>query len=106
CRYSRSIGPETETAATTFPEVDRTQDDTEAIPDSRSATLCAHPRRRTLASVAAEKAAFSSPLFIRSGSSQASRTCAAEPAFIVNWLPTGTVSRSPVGRSAAATHTR
>ena len=43
---------------------------------------------------------------MRSGSSQASRTWAAEPALIVNCVPTGIVSRSPDGRSAAAAHTR
>ena len=46
------------------------------------------------------------PRCSRSGSSQASRTCAAEPAFIGSVAPTGTVSRSPLGRSAAATQTR
>ena len=55
---------------------------------------------------AAEKAAFWRPRCIRSGSSQASRICAADPAFIVSCEPTGMVSRRPDGRSAAATQTR
>ena len=40
------------------------------------------------------------------GSSQASRICAAEPASMLSWLPTGIESRRPDGRSAAATQTR
>ena len=43
---------------------------------------------------------------MRSGSSQASSTWAAEPARIVSCEPTGMVSRRPEGRSAAATQTR
>ena len=46
------------------------------------------------------------PRFTRSGSSQASRTWAAEPAVMGSADPTGTVSRSPVARSAAATQIR
>ena len=106
CRDSRSSGPETDTAATTLPEGERTPAETDATPSSRSPMLWAHPRRRTAASAAAEKAALCRPRCIRSGSSQASRIWAAEPAFIVSWVPTGTVSRRPVGRSAPATQTR
>ena len=54
----------------------------------------------------AENAAFCSPRCIRSGSSQASSTWAAEPARMVSCEPTGMVSRRPEGRSAAATQTR
>ena len=43
---------------------------------------------------------------MRSGSSQASRIWAAEPARMVSCEPTGMVSRRPEGRSAAATQTR
>src|SRR5262245_46350649 len=46
-RVSRSIGPETDVAAITFPPCPRTGADTDATPGSRSATLAAHPRRRT-----------------------------------------------------------
>ena len=53
-----------------------------------------------------QNAAFCRPRWMRSGSSQASSTCAAEPARMVSWDPTGIVSRRPDGRSAAATHTR
>ena len=42
-----------ETAATTRPEGARTGADTEATPASRSATLWAHPRRRTALSIVA-----------------------------------------------------
>jgi hypothetical protein len=41
-----------------------------------------------------------------SGGSQASRIWAAEPATIGSTEPTGTVSRSPLARSAAATQIR
>ena len=54
----------------------------------------------------AVKRASRRPRCRRSGSSQAIRMWAAEPAFIVSVLPTGTVSRRPVSRSAAATQTR
>ena len=89
-----------------LPEGDRIGADTEATPCSRSPTDCAHPRRRMPASAVAENAAFCSPRCIRSGSSHASSTWAAEPARMVSCDPTGIVSRSPEGRSAAATHTR
>ena len=46
CRVSRSSGPETDTAAMTLPDGERTGADTEATPASRSPTLCAQPRRR------------------------------------------------------------
>src|SRR5215469_13312410 len=49
-RVSRSIGPDTDTAAMTFPPWPRTGADTDATPGSRSATLAAQPRRRTWAS--------------------------------------------------------
>ena len=45
----------------------------------------------------AEKAAFCRPRCIRSGSSQASSTWAAEPARMVSCEPTGMVSRRPDG---------
>ena len=106
CRVRRSSGPDTDTAATTLPEGERTGAETEPTPGSRSPTLWAQPRRRTADSSAAENVALSRPLFIRSGSSQASRICAADPAAMVSWPPTGIESRRPVGRSAAATHTR
>ena len=105
-RESRSIGPDTDTAAMTLPEGERTGAETDATPCSRSPTLCAQPRRRTPASAAALNEALWRPRCMRSGSSHASRICAADPAPMVSWLPTGTVSRSPDGRSAAATHTR
>ena len=74
CRDSRSIGPETDTEATTFPEAERIGADTEATPGSRSPTLWAQPRRRTADSVAAVNFAPCSPRCRRSGSSQASST--------------------------------
>ena len=58
CRVRRSRGPETETAATTLPEGERTGADTEPTPGSRSPTLWAQPRRRTADSSAAENVAF------------------------------------------------
>lgn len=100
------MGPDTEIAARTLPPVPRTGADTEATPASRSAALAAQPRRRTAASVAAVNFAPRSPRCMRSASSQASSTWAAEPAVIGSAAPTGTVSRSPLARSAAATHTR
>ena len=100
------MGPETETAAMTLPAGERTGAETEATPASRSPTDWAQPRRRTVLSATAEKLALASPALIRSGSSQASSTCAAEPAFIVSWAPTGIVSRRPLGRSAAAAQMR
>ena len=45
-RVRRSSGPETETAAITLPEGERTGADTEATPASRSPTDCAQPRLR------------------------------------------------------------
>src|SRR3954454_21895174 len=44
CRVSRSIGPDTDTAATTFPVPSMTGADTDATPASRSPTLAAQPR--------------------------------------------------------------
>ena len=52
-RDSRSMGPDTDTAATTRPATERTGAETEATPGCRSATLAAHPCRRTRASVCA-----------------------------------------------------
>ena len=104
-RLNRSIGPETETAATIRPAGPRTGADTEATPASRSPTDCDHPRRRTADKAVAVKRASRRPRCSRSGSSQASSIWAADPAFIVSVAPTGTVSRSPVSRSAAATQT-
>lgn len=46
-RPIRSIGPETDTAATTAPRASRTGAETLATPGSRSAALCAQPRLRT-----------------------------------------------------------
>ena len=54
CRESRSIGPETLTAAMTFPEGERTGAETDATPGSRSPTEWAQPRRRTAARATAE----------------------------------------------------
>ena len=81
-RVSRSIGPETETAATTRFEGPRTGAETEATPGSRSPIDWAQPRRRTPESAVAVKRAPWRPRCRRSGSSQAIRICAAEPAFI------------------------
>src|ERR1700726_1045815 len=50
-RVSRSIGPDTEMAASTLPPVPRTGAETEATPSSRSAALADQPRRRTPAKV-------------------------------------------------------
>ena len=50
--------------------------------------------------------AFSVSVATSSGGSQASSTCAADPAVIGSSAPTGTVSRSPLCRSAAATQRR
>src|SRR5207302_7930102 len=52
-RVSRSIGPDTETAASTRPAGPRTGADTVATPGSRSAAVATQPRRRTWASVVA-----------------------------------------------------
>ncbi len=89
-----------------MPPAPRTGAETEATPGSRSAALAAQPRRRTPASVVAVNLAPRRPRCIRSPSSQASSTWAAEPAVIGSAAPTGTVSRSPLARSAAATQTR
>ena len=94
------------TAATTLPDGPRTGAETDATPASRSATLCAQPRRRTPASTVAVKRACRRPRCMRSGSSQASRIWAAEPAVIGSTDPTGTVSRRPERRSVAATQMR
>jgi hypothetical protein len=106
CLVRRSMGPDTDTAATTLPVCDRTGADTDATPGSRSPTDCAQPRRRTTASIDALKRAPWSPRCMRSGSSHASNTWAAEPASIVRVDPTGIVSRRPLGRSEAATQIR
>src|SRR5256885_15923005 len=45
----RSIGPDTETAASTRPPGPRTGADTDATPGSRSAAVAAQPRLRTWA---------------------------------------------------------
>lgn len=100
------MGPLIETAATTRPPAPRTGADTEATPASRSATLCAQPRRRTPDRAVAVNFAPCNPRCNRSGSSQASNICAAEPASIDSALPTGIESRRPIGRSAAATQIR
>ncbi len=89
-----------------LPLGERTGAETEATPCSRSPTDCAQPRRRMPDSAAAENAAFWRPRCMRSGSSHASSTWAAEPARMVSCEPTGIVSRRPEGRSAAATQTR
>src|SRR5271165_36661 len=102
----RSIGPDTETAAMTRPPGPRTGADTEATPGSRSAAVAAQPRLRTWASVVAVNLAPRNPRCMRPPSSQASRTWAADPAVIGRADPTGTVSRSPLVRSAAATQMR
>src|SRR5215468_2902775 len=60
-RVSRSIGPDTDVAAITFPPCPRTGADTDATPGSRSATLAAHPRRRTWASAVAVNLALRRP---------------------------------------------
>ena len=80
-----------------LPEGERIGADTEATPCSRSPTDWAQPRRRMPASAVAEKAAFCRPRCIRSGSSQASRIWAADPARMVSCEPTGIVSRRPGG---------
>ena len=87
----------TDTAAITLPEGERTGAETDATPCSRSPTDCDQPRRRMPASAVAQYAAFCRPRCIRSGSSQASRICAAEPARMVSWEPTGSCRRRPVG---------
>ncbi len=102
----RSMGPEMDSAARTRPEGPRTGADTEATPGSRSPTDCAQPRRRTSESMVALKEAPYRPRCRRSGSSQASRTWAAEPALMESVAPTGIESRRPISRSEAATHTR
>lgn len=100
------MGPDADTAAIIRPEGASTGADTDATPDSRSDTDCAQPRRRTVANVARVKEAPSNALSNRSGSSQASSTCAPDPAFIESCAPTGTVSRRPEGRSTDATQIR
>ena len=78
-RPSRSTGPEIETAPSTAPAPSRTGADSEATPGSRSATLCAQPRRRTSSSVRAVKLAAGSSRVTSSAGVKASRACAAEP---------------------------
>ncbi len=106
CRESRSRGPETETQRSPCP--------TASGPAPRPTPRPAPARRWTGPSPGGgcrtarsrSTRAFCRPRCIRSGSSQASSTWAAEPARMVSWEPTGMVSRRPVGRSAAATQTR
>ena len=93
-------------AAITRPVRSRIGAETLATPASRSATLCAQPRRRTSASVRPVNLERGSSGMTASGGSQASRICAAEPAVIGSTEPTGTVSRRPLARSAAATQIR
>src|SRR5690606_30274040 len=57
CRVRRSMGPETDTAATTRLEGPRTGAETDATPGSRSPIDCAQPRRRTPDSAVAVKRA-------------------------------------------------
>ena len=102
-RERRSSGPLTDTAATILPLGERTGADTDATPCSRSPTDCAQPRRRMPDSAAAEKAAFCRPRWIRSGSSQASSTCAAEPARMVSCEPTG-IGVAQAGRPLGGGH--
>jgi len=102
----RSIGPDTDTAATTLPPASRTGAETLATPDSRSATLCAHPRRRTSTRARSLNRASASSERCTAGSDHAASTLAPDPAVIGSREPTGTVSRSPLAGSAAATHTR
>src|SRR3954462_15992954 len=106
CRVNRSRGPETDTAATTVPSAANTGADTDATPVSRSATLSAQPQRGTVVNVEAENFAALTSRSVSSGGSHASSTCAAEPAVMGSSEPTGTVSRSPLDRSAATTQCR
>ena len=92
-----SIGPEIARRATTRLLGPRTGAETEATPRSRSAIDWAQPRRRTPESMVAVKRAPSRPRCSRSGSSQANRIWAAEPARMVRVAPIGTESRSPTG---------
>ena len=57
----RSIGPDTETAASIRPAGPRTGADTDATPGSRSAAVAAQPRLRTWASVVAVKLGAAQP---------------------------------------------
>src|SRR3954454_14459172 len=95
-RVSRSSGPETDTAATTDPSAANTGADTDATPGSRSATLSAQPRRRTVVNVEAENFAALTSRSVSSGASHASSTCAADPAVMGSSAPTGTLERSPL----------
>src|SRR5262249_37778548 len=93
----RSIGPDTEIAAMTTPRLSRTGADTLATPGSRSATLCAQPRRRTSANARSVNLAVGSTACCVAASLYASSTLAPDPAVIGNRAPTGTVSLSPAG---------
>ncbi|AMC43229.1 Uncharacterised protein [Mycobacterium tuberculosis] len=93
-------------AAITTPRPSRTGADTLATPGSRSATLCAQPRRHTSASARALNTAFGNTAAWVAASVWASNTLAPEPAVIGNRAPTGTVSRRPAAGSNAATQTR
>ena len=96
-RERRSIGPEIDTAATTRPDgpADRRGhrgDARLALADALRPAAAADAGQRR----GGERAPCR-PRCSRSGSSQASRTCAAEPASIVSVAPTGIESRRPIG---------
>jgi hypothetical protein len=101
-----STGPDTDTAATTWPELSLTGAETLATPGSRSATLWAQPRRLTSRSVRSPNTASLSTARWVAWSDQAARTLAPEPAVMGSLLPTGTVSLRPLGGSAARMQTR
>ena len=106
-RPIRSTGPDTDTAATTVPAASRTGADTLATPASRSATLCAHPRRRTSSERALGERRLGQQRALHGGVGPRGEHLGArsgrhrQPAS-----PTGTVSRRPLAGSAAATQTR
>jgi hypothetical protein len=97
----RSTGPETETAATTWPALSLTGAETLATPGSRSATLCAQPLLLTSRSVRSPNTASARTARWVAGSDHAASTLAPEPAVMGSLVPTGTVSRRPLGGSAA-----
>ena len=106
-RVSRSIGSGDGDGGDHRLEGPRTGAETEATPGSRSPIDWAQPRRRTPDRAVAVKRAPCRPRCSRSGSSQAIRTWADEPAFMVSVEPTGTVSRRPdrpLGRGHADAH--
>ena len=103
-RVSRSTGPETEIAASTSPAWSRTGAETDATPGLAlghrvGPAAAAYLGQRPLA--VNRRARRQVVLASRRAS-----TCAAEPAAIGSRAPTGTVVRSPLVRSAAATQTR